>query len=239
MTARISASLNNLTREFDTIANNLANVSTTGYKRRINNFSKQLESLEPSVEKSEKDPPVNTVYDLSQGNVVHTGRPLDFALYGDGFFVIETPDGPLYTRDGMFRANQNGQIVDAQGRIVSGQNGPLSIPSDVGLSQLTVSDSGQISANGLSIGKFKLVNFPNDQDKILPVGSSCFKVSEDVKPTEAEDLLVKQGFQESSNVKMIDELVDLIMVSRLYESNMKFMTSKKDASGSLLNVAMG
>jgi flagellar basal-body rod protein FlgF len=241
ISAQVSSSINALMQEFNTIAHNLANVSTVGYKRRCNAFSLSLEA-----QKAMGQTPftggadLNTAFDFSQGGLVETGRPLDLALYGKGFFVIETPEGPLYTRNGMFRTNQSGQVVDSQGRTVAGETGPITIPTSVGLSQLNISSDGSISAGGTTIGKLKLVDFKNDENKLVPTGENCFMMpDEDIAPVTAENIVVKQGYQESSNVKMIDELVDMIMVSRLYEANMKSLSATKDTSQTIIGVAMG
>jgi flagellar basal-body rod protein FlgG len=175
---------------------------------------------------------------------VETGRPLDFALYGKGFFVIETPDGLLYTRNGIFHINQNGQMVNSNGNIVLGQIGPIAIPDNTGLSELYVSADGSVSARGTIIDKLKLVNFKDSENKLIPVGANCYSVSglseggENVKPIAAENIVVKQGYQEASNVQIVDELVDMIMVSRLYEANMNLISSQKDTSSSIIGVAM-
>ena len=203
ITTQVSSSINALAEEFNIITHNLANVSTTGYKRICNTFSQSLmdqmnsEQAEPSG-----DVISNITLDFSQGNIVETARPLDFALYGKGFFVIETPDGPLYTRNGTFRLNQNGQIVDGEGRIVAGQAGPITVPPNTGLSQLAVSSNGSISAAGVVIGKFKLVDFQENQDQLESAGKSCFFMQdEDITTASAENIVVKQGYQEASNVK--------------------------------------
>ena len=181
----------------------------------------------------------STIFDFSQGNLTETGRAMDFALRGKGFFVIETPEGPLYTRNGMFRADQNGRIVDSMGRAVAGDAGPISIPADVSLEQVTVSKDGSISTNGTQIGKFKLVDFKDNENQLIAVGTNCFWVSKDIIPQAADNIEVKQGFQEGSNVKMVEELVDMVMITKLYEANMKFILASKDTSKALLSVAMG
>jgi flagellar basal-body rod protein FlgF len=239
--AQISSSVDALMRELDVIAHNLANVSTVGYKRRCNAFSNSL-SAQQTAEGMESSGSVNlnTALDFSQGNLTETGRPLDCALYGNGFFVVETPQGPLYTRNGVFNINQNGQIVDSQGRIVSGEAGPITVPSNVGLSQLNVSGDGTVSAGNTEIGKFRLVDFKDNESKLVPVGQNCYQMPDtDIKPVPAEHIVVKQGYQEASNVKLIDELVDMIMVTRLYEANMKLVAAQKEASNSVMSVAMG
>jgi flagellar basal body rod protein FlgG len=240
ITAQISSTINGLTREFDIIAHNLANVSTVGYKRRCNSFSKLLTAQETgTISETASEADLHTAFDFSQGSFVETGRTLDFALCGKGFFVVETQDGPLYTRNGMFHLNQNGQIVDSEGRTIAGEAGPISIPPDVGLSQVSVSSNGAVSAAGTAIGKFKLVDFKDNESNLIAAGLNCFQAPDDIEPQPTTNLIVKQGYQEGSNVQMVEELVDMIMVSRLYEANMKFMTISSDTSKSLMNVAMG
>jgi len=236
---QVSTSIDALTKEFNIIANNLANVSTVGYKRRCNAFSKSLEAQDVEAY-SPGTIDLNSIFDFSQGNIVETNRPLDCALYGKGLFVIETPEGPLYTRNGTFQTNQNGQIVNSQGRIVAGQAGPITIPGNVGISQLNVASDGTISAGGIAIGKFRLVDFGENEDKLVPVGNSCYRMTEEnILPLEAENIVVKQGYQEASNVQIVEELVDMILVTRLYEANIQTLTAVKEASSSLLSVAMG
>ena len=239
ITEQVSTSIDALTKEFDIIAHNLANVSTVGFKRRCNAFSKALEAQD--VEKySPGTIDLSSVFDFSQGSFVETGRPLDFALHGKGFFVIETPEGPLYTRNGTFNTNQNGQIVDSMGRIVAGMAGPITIPGNVGISQLNALNDGTVSAGVISIGKFRLVDFNDNENKLIPTGNSCYRMpDENIQPVEAEHIVVKKGYQEASNVQIIDELVDMILVSRLYEANMKSLTAEKEASSSLMSAAMG
>jgi len=240
ITDQVSSSIDALTKEFEIITHNLANVSTVGFKRRSNAFSQYFEAqaagtetyLPGSIE-------LNSVFDFSQGNIVETGRPLDFALYGKGYFVIETPEGPLYTRNGIFLRNQNGQIVDFQGRIVAGEAGPITIPNDMGNSQVTVSSDGSISIGGTTVGKFQLVDFGDNEDKLVPTGENCYAMpDENIQPVAAENIVVKQGYQEASNVKMIDELVDMIMVSRLYEANMKFFTASTEVTNTIISAIM-
>jgi flagellar basal-body rod protein FlgF len=238
--AQVSSSIDALTREYEIITHNLANASTTGFKRRCNNFTKVLDAQMAGANAgSAESAKLNTVFDFSQGNLVQTSRQLDFALSGKGFFVIETTDGPLYTRNGSFSTNQKGHLVDMQGNVVAGKYGPITIPSNVVPSQLYVTDDGNISANGVSIGQFKLVDFGDKEGKLGSVGNNCYRMPDStVEPATAANVLVKQGYQESSNVQVVDELVDLIQVTRLYEANMDFLNANKQVSNNLMNVAM-
>jgi flagellar basal-body rod protein FlgF len=241
ITQLVTGSVDALTREFEIITHNLANADTAGFKRRCNSFTKILDAQQgDSQADSAGAVEMNSAFDFSQGGFVQTSRELDFALSGSGFFMIETKDGPLYTRNGSFSTNQNGQLVDMQGRIVAGKSGTINIPNDVGLSQLYVSDDGSISASGVSIGQFRLVDFGDNQDKLVPAGGNCYRMTDEtVEPADAQNVIVKQGCQEASNVSIIEELVDMVMVTRLYEANMDFLNATKQVSNSLMSVAMG
>lgn len=238
--AQISASLNALTKEFDIVAHNMANVSTVGFKRRCNSFTKVLAAQESSQDsggdESEETP---GVFDFSQGSLTPTGRTLDLALHGEGFFVIETPEGPVYTRHGVFQTNQNGQIVDTTGRIVAGTAGPLIVPPDADVGDVYVTEDGRVLAGQAEVGKLRLVEFLDGQNQLVAVGQNCFQAPKDVTPTDALNVVVKQGYQEASNVRLVDELVNMILVSRMYEANMKLVSVKKDAGSAALGVAMG
>ena len=235
---QVTASLDALTKEFDIVAHNLANASTAGFKRRCNAFTRALES-QAGTQDEGSGQEEQTALDFSQGTLVQTDRTLDFALYGKGYFVIETPDGPLYTRHGVFQVNPNGQIVDLSGRVVAGVAGPISLPANVDPSGIQVAADGRISAGGAAMGQFRVVEFPDNEKQLLPVGNTCFQAPKDVEPVEALKPVVKQGYQEASNVRVVDELVNMITVSRLYEANMRLVSVKKETTNSMMNVAMG
>lgn len=236
--AQVSASLDALTREFDIIAHNLANASTAGFKRRLHGFSQAMNTQAGAGEEA-AEASASEGYDFSQGHLVETGRSLDVALYGKGFFVLETPEGPLYTRHGSFRTNQNGQIVDVEGRTVAGADGPLVIPAGANITGVTVSEGGTISARDFPVGQFRVVDFGDDENQLIAVGLGCYQAPQDVHPKDAEEVVVRQGCQESSNVQMVDELVSMIMVTRTYEANVKLVNVNKDTSNSVIGVAMG
>jgi len=241
LVSNVSSTLSGLKQEFNTIAHNLANIETVGYKRTCNAVSRALaaQGAGSQAEVGEGEGVnIESELDFTQGSIIETGQPLDFALVGKGFFVVETPEGALYTRNGMFRLNQNGQIVDTAGRIVAGESGPITIPSSVGLSQISVSNDGSISAEGAAVGKFRLVDFGENENELRQVGTNCLQAPADTKPDVATNLTVKQGFEESSNVQMMEELVDMMMVARLYEANVQFVSVKSDASRSLIDLAM-
>lgn len=236
--AQVSASLDALTREFDIIAHNMANVSTAGFKRRCNSFTQVLAAQEAAQGQAQAEE-TQGPFDFSQGTLTQTDRSLDFALHGKGFFVIETPEGPVYTRHGAFHTNQNGQIVDTMGRLVAGTSGPLIVPPSTDVADLYVAEDGNVIAGQASIGRFRIVEFPGLQDQLQAAGENCFVTPPDVVPVDAENVVIKQGYQEGSNVKLVDELVNMILVSRMYEANMKLVTVARESSSTAIGVAMG
>ena len=236
---QVSASVDALERQFEIIAHNMANVSTAGFKRRCNNFTQVIAAQSTGPEGTADAESSESPLDFSQGTLVQTDRTLDVALYGKGFFVIESPEGPLYTRHGIFQTNRNGQIVDTMGRLVAGTSGPLLVPPNVDVSEIRVDGTGRVSAGQAALGRFQIVEFGQREAQLLPVGLNYFRAPTDVRPVDAVGVAVRQGYEEASNVKVIDELVNMIMVSRLYEANMKWVSVNRDNSNSAMSVAMG
>ena len=233
-----SSSLEGLNQEYLSITNNLANASTVGYKRRLSAFAQVLSTEQASAQMSESGSIETTAaLDFSQGGENQTGRKLDLALAGEGFFVVETPEGNLYTRNGTFRLNNDRQLVDGTGQMVAGQNGPIVMPASTSTLDIQVSKDGSISAGGTVIGKLKLVKFENPHE-LKPYGGNYFRAPEGIRAEPADELSVQQGVQESSNVDIVKELVSLIMVTRVYEANIKSITTRDEQIENILNVAM-
>jgi flagellar basal-body rod protein FlgF len=233
-----SSSVGALSQQYETITSNLANTSTVGYKRRLSRFEETMQGQTGSSG-GDGTVTVKTPIDFTQGTFIQTNRPLDLAINGKGFFTVETPDGKLYTRNGAFTVNAEGRLVDTVGQMVAGENGQLTIPQNTPLSQITVSADGDVSANGQSIGKLRIVDFA-DKSVLQPVGSSSFTAPDTAEPTSisADAFRISQGVQEGSNVNIVKELVGLITVSRMYEANLKTVSKKDDRLQSLMQVAM-
>ena len=230
--------LDALTGQYVNITNNLANASTAGYKRRQSTFGYELSQVAGAGQQRAVGSSrllLQSSIDWTQGRLRHTGRPLDCALTGQGFFVIETPDGPLYTRNGVFIANDKRQLTDLLGRTVAGKAGPITIPSDVSATDIHIADDGSLSAAGRSIGRLRIVKFdkPNDLET---VGMNIFRAPDRLTVENADDVTVSQGFQEGSNVNMVNELVSLISVARMYESNFKSISKYDERLGELMKV---
>ncbi len=175
--------------------------------------------------------------DFSQGVLTSTARSLDVALDGKGFIVLETPDGPLYTRDGALSINLLGQLVVSSGRLVAGQNGPIAIPRAVSESDIEIDSDGTMRAGEIPLGRIQIVDFGAAFDELIPAGHGCFRAPEDLVPVPAENTKLRQGAQENSNVKMMQELTGLMTLSRLYEANINVMKKSRENTSSILDVA--
>jgi len=238
LTEASAASMKALTEQYRGIAHNLANASTGGYKRRISRFLQTLLKTEGPILGNLGTVQGETVIDFTQGMLTRTDRPLDCALQGEGFFVIETPEGVLYTRNGSFHVNPQRQLVDLSGRIVAGQAGPITIPSNCPANKIQISTEGLVHAGGTEIGRLRLVEF-EDTSVLVPVGSNCFIPPDGATPVTATETKVYQGFQEHSNLSVVGELVNLITVTRLYEANLKAIQTQDERVKQLLEIAIG
>ncbi len=225
---RTSAVVEALSKQYTAVTNNLANSNVSGFKRRLTTFVGDGSSSGQSV-KGE------SAIDYSQGHLIQTRRNLDMALNGKGFFCLESPQGELYTRNGSFRVNSEGQLVDYSNRVVSGESGPIVIPKTISSLAINITPEGKVVADGRPLGKFKLTEFENIA-KLKPINGNLFKAPLSAGAKDAENTTIAQGFQEASNVSVVEELVDLIRVSRLYEANMR--TVNTDRLKTLLDVAM-
>jgi flagellar basal-body rod protein FlgF len=152
--------------------------------------------------------------DLSTGSFRETGNPLDLALAGDGYFVVQTPRGERYTRAGSFTLDANGQLVTQQGELVVGEGGPITVPAG----EITVSDDGTISVNGRTVDRLKIVSFRNPQAALVKEGESQFAAASGARAAEAVNVKVRQGTVESSNVNVVSQMAAMMHNSREFDS---------------------
>ncbi len=214
------------------IAHNIANSSTPGYKAfkvaldRISSVTAQEEQT--SAAKNTENPWI----DFSGGPLVATGGRLDFAIEGKGFFVVRTPHTTFYTRNGQFAVGNEKKLVTMSGYPVMGSRGEITIEG----AEISVSSDGSVSVDGTLIDKLKIVDFKK-REAIQPVGNSFFvSCLEDNEDAATDGYSVKQGFAESSNVRVMNELVNLIRCIRAYEA---YDTAKQrigEATGKLNEV---
>jgi len=206
------------TQALETIANNLANVSTAGFRASHNIFSSLLATTDDSslsmLNQDANDYGVlsGTQLDTSQGALVKTGNDLDVAVEGPGYFAVQTANGPAYTRGGNFRVSPQGQLITAAGDPVLGDNGPISIVGQ----PISISDDGTISANGAISGRLKLVEFAPTVD--IESAGGTYYTAPAGSAAVAKNTQVRQGSLESSNVNPVTSVVEMIAAQREVET---------------------
>lgn len=207
-----------LIRELDTIANNIANASTGGFRRENVIFDDYMKQLEAGGDALSVATASRHFIDFSAGEIKASDSPLDFAIDGDGFFLVETPNGPRLTRSGSFTLNGNGEIVTGTGqRVLDESGGALLIPPEA--SKISVAADGSITADGQSVGRIGVVRA--DQETLVREGDNMFRAEVGYTPSPAAK--VRQGAIETSNVNPITEIAHLIEVQRAYEMGQKFL----------------
>jgi flagellar basal-body rod protein FlgF len=204
-------------------ANNLANASTTGFKRdRF--FAQEL----TSAQGENNDPTaIQTSHwtEFGQGAFNPTGETLDMALQTKGFFVLSDGQNESFTRNGHFERNSTGQLVDLQGRAVQGEGGNITLPAG----HVDISAEGRISVDGRVIDKLRVVEFENPQTLHKVAGAAFEKTAASGSETPSISPLVRQGFLEGSNVDTVKEMVEMISTSRNYEINSKLLVAQDES----------
>lgn len=237
----------------NTIANNLANVNTPGFKRSKIEFQDLLYQkpsrasgtdsgggniVPTGIEVGNGSRVASTSKVFTQGQLTHTGEDLDLAIQGDGFFEIQRPDGTFaYTRDGSFKLNAQGQVVTTDGLPVL--SGFQAIPSG---SAIAISENGQVTltgANGTTTFRLSLTRFANPSG-LRSMGGNLYEETaasgtpEVGQPAEQGFGKIAQKYIEGSNVNIVEEMVNLIVAQRAYEINSKSIQTSDEM---LQNVA--
>ncbi len=224
----------------DVIANNLANVSTNGFKKNKAEFQDLLytssraagadagggNQVPTGIDIGHGSRLVSTAKIFTQGELTKVDGMLNVAISGDGFFEVQMPDGnKAYTRDGSFRVDKDGRVVTNDGMVLQGGFGP--VPADT--VSVTITKSGQMTvtnATGSSVSNLQLSRFVNPSG-LKPIGGNLYVETEASGTAEAGNPgengfgRIEQGFLEGSNVKVVEEMVNLILAQRAYEVNSK------------------
>jgi flagellar basal-body rod protein FlgF len=206
-----------LERQMDVIATNLANVTTAGFKSENMIFTEIVEKTgEGEFLSIVHD--VSFVRDLAEGPFLDTRNPLDLAIHGDGYFVIQTPDGTRYTRHGVFQLSDAGAIVTTEGHPVLNSGGaPITVPPDA--SNIVITRDGTVSADAQEIGQLKLARF-EDQRALTKVGSGLYDAEEQTPLTDLDSEII-EGMVENSNVNGVVEMTRMIDTVRAYQAAAK------------------
>jgi flagellar basal-body rod protein FlgF len=227
-----------LGRELDVVANNIANVNTNGFKANSSVFQEYLMPTArgnhfPGAAKRISqviDP--ETYRDMGQGAIERTGNPLDVAIGGNAILVVQTPNGPRYTRDGSLQINSAGQLVTADGFPVQGDNGPIVFQQtdhDVSITadgRITVVE-GNNTRTESARGRLTLVSFANPQ-QLQNDGNNSFVAPAGVAATPATNATLKQGYVEKSNVSGVHEMTRMIEITRSYTEVANLLQQESD-----------
>ncbi|MEZ5940741.1 MAG: flagellar hook basal-body protein [Planctomycetaceae bacterium] len=208
-------------RQQEIIARNLAHAQMPGFRRLVPYFDSASDDVSASDFAGSKSN--NQAIDFTPGGLMQTGAPLDFAISGDGFFTIEGPNGPLFTRNGVFQISPEGQLVTTDGLPVAAEQGVITFPQNADLSKLAVGQDGRLSLNNIPLGKLKLVSVANPQNFEL-VGATLMALPDGDSVLPMEGTLL-QGVREQSNVHPVQELVTMIAAMRQHEAAQRSMTA--------------
>lgn len=196
-------------REMDVLANNIANLSTPGFKGEQMMFKEYLTKPVGGEDPTSYVQIAGNARDMSQGPLTHTGNPLDIALKGPGFMTLNTPAGAAYTRSGHFQLDSEGELVTLSGFVVQGDTGsPIVIPTGAG--QVTIDPDGTVATREGTIGKIGVVNF-DDPQALAQDPDGLFTTVQ--TPNAITTTQVEQGTIEDSNVQPILEMTKLMKVS--------------------------
>jgi flagellar basal-body rod protein FlgF len=235
----------------DTIANNLANVNTTGFKKQAYGFQDTFqrfatdyltddrlnlhaESMWPRANVQARPRLSGQYSDQSQGSMQATGNSLDFAIGGRGYFKVRTPDGDMLTRSGRFQLGNDGQLLTEQGYPVLGNGGDvLTLPRD---NHIDVDMNGRLSVDGEDAGTLGLVDV-SDLKGLENYGKNLFRIRKGSRATEVPvtDATVQQGYLEKSNVEIVSEMVNMMEAQRAFEINQKLMTTTDSMESLVIN----
>jgi flagellar basal-body rod protein FlgF len=216
-----------LQQRMDATANNLANAATTGFKSDALRFETLVQRPaasqdQPSDVRFVRD--AGIVRDMAQGTIAPTGAPFDVAIQGDGFFMVQGPDGPAYTRDGAFTLSADGTLVTKSGRAVLSQGGST-LAFDPQGQPPTIDATGTVRIAGVEAGQIGVTKF-TDPNSLQEIGDNLYTApGQSGQPSDAR---VVQASLEGSNVRPVVELTNLIQISRAYESAAQMVKNSDD-----------
>lgn len=217
-----------LWRQLEAVSNNLANVNTPAFKGERLMFREYLVDT-PSPE-SRRGQPVSFVHDVGvfrdmrDGALAKTDNPLDLAIDGEGYFVVETPDGLRYTRNGHFRLDEAGMLVDSEGYALM-QAGDVPVIVAPNETEIEIAKDGTVSSENGPIGRIRVVRFDNEQQLRKVVGGLY---DTEAVPMDMDAPQVVQGMVEQSNVQPVTELTNMIAIMRHYEGVQKLLDNDNE-----------
>jgi flagellar basal-body rod protein FlgF len=215
------------TRMSHIIANNLSNVQTAGFKREVPVFNNFLSQAQDAFRNIDNDP---VKISFTPGTIQKTGNDLDFAIEGEGFFKVKTPNGVRYTRSGNFGLNKDKVLINANGFPVLGQRGEITLTGN----KITVARNGSISVDGNELDHIAVVTFP-DSNVLNKEGHTLLKTESTETEMAAQQSQVVQGALEASNVNPVEEMINLMDSFRTYESCLKIIQADDSLDSKAVN----
>lgn len=217
-------------RRLDISANNLANINTVGYKKEVLFFRKLIDAMGDSEDSQVF---TTTSIDFSPGELKQTGNPLNIAIAGEGFFVIQTEAGEVFTRNGNFTLDEQGRLVTQDGYPVMTDSGELQLAGQ----EIHFTEKGEIVVDNQVVGRLRLVRF-DQPEKLVRIGSSYFREGDAIEnELTPEEVDLRPGYLEGSNVEPIREMIEMIELNRQYELGQKSISTQDKTLDKLINQA--
>tara|TARA_R110002124_G_scaffold186021_2_gene353518 strand:- start:553 stop:1263 length:711 start_codon:yes stop_codon:yes gene_type:complete len=221
-----------LAREMQIVANNIANAATTGFRSENLIFSEFVRPVENGASYSMGQGNISST-SFEQGTLTQTGNPFDMAIEGDGYFLVETPQGERLTRSGAFMPSSNGDLVTGDGlRVLDIGGAPIFVPPGA---EVAIAGDGTLSAGGTPLGQIGVVR-PIDLGDMVREDGVMFRTDAGFEPSPTARVL--QGFVENSNVSSINQLTRMIEVQRAYELGQSFLETEDERVRAALKALM-
>lgn len=215
------------------ITDNLANGATPGYRRSMAIPKSDFNDVLKDIVNADLQDASKIAVDFSQGPIQTTGRPLDFAINGDGFFTVQDGNNEYYTRSGDFHLNTARNLINSSGMPVLGTNGPISIPANIDPATLIADHDGAIHGGNRIIGKLKIAFFEKPE-LLQKAGPTLFSAPQNLTPSEEGDGKVMNQALESSNGSMFEEMAELITTTRSFELSQQMIRAQDDAEQKMI-----
>ncbi len=210
-----ATALDAATQNQDVVAQNLAHASTPGYRAKgavFETFDRVLGRASGDIVGTHL---AEGYTDFKPGGLQQTGHPFDLALGNDAFFVLGTPTGQVFSRNGTFRVTPDGQLLSHDGYAVqSRESGAIRLPP--GAASVVVAANGTVTADGVNVGRIQIARFDNP-NRLTPVGPTLFRGTDEAGQQPADNGIL-QGFRESSNVSAAQAMVEMISGTRYFEA---------------------
>ena len=221
--------------EQEIVANNLANLNTTGFKKDSTYFKKVLDaSLILNTVQGEENglsDVQKVVTNFEQGTLEPTNNPLNLAIDGNGFFVIQTPEGEKFTRNGNFRLDPENRLINGDGNFVLGESGVITFTEG----EININKDGEIYQNGVLIDKIRVVDFPQPY-RLEKRGNSYFVPADpDSQTIEPDSYIIRQGYLENSNVNPIQEMIRMITITKNFQVGQKLIQIQDRTMQKIIN----